>query len=459
MQIHQLRLENFRIFKKAQVDFRPITLLTGANSSGKSSVLSAITAILQSRSPHTFPFQFVPNGKICSLGSYKDIAHGRSTRTKFSIGLTLQSGEDEIEFDGRYRYSASGDQVLPDKVYYKRKEDSIELLWAGQEEGYRAIIRADTHNEMMKNEFMVGLKQIFSELEKTVENSTKGRKGSSRELRTLFQQHKTRWFKLKSRNSLEVIDELRRYPVGLHTLRMIDIALNELANSTSYIGPVRVHPSRYYLTEDAGQSIDQAGKNSIPLLYDWRKHHQKRYKEVVDSIQLLELATKIETRSSLDEILKLDVQPFEHPERVGFADVGFGISQALPILIADAALPKGGTLLVNQPEVHLHPSSQALLGNYFASRLKTRRYILETHSEYLINRLRLLAVQGKLNVKDVSILFFEAPSSSTKTPTIHSIEIGEDGSLINAPRSFFQTYFLDTFSLALGGFQENAQSS
>ncbi len=459
MQIHQLRLENFRIFKKAQVDFRPITLLTGANSSGKSSVLSAITAILQSRSPHTFPFQFVPNGKICSLGSYKDIAHGRSTRTKFSIGLTLQSGEDEIEFDGRYRYSASGDQVLPDKVYYKWKEDSIELLWAGQEEGYRAIIRADTHNEMMKNEFMVGLKQIMSNLERKAENGAKGKERRNSELESLFLQHKARWFKLRSRNSIEIIDELRKHLPGPQILMNLERVLNLLADSIIYIGPVRAHPARYYLTEDAGQSIDQAGKNSIPLLYDWKKHHQRRYKEVVNSIQLLELATKIEARSGLDEILKLDVQPFEHPERVGFADVGFGISQALPILIADAALPKGGTLLVNQPEVHLHPSSQALLGNYFASRLKTRRYILETHSEYLINRLRLLAVQGKLNVKDVSILFFEAPSSSTKTPTIHSIEIGEDGSLINAPRSFFQTYFLDTFNLALGGFQENAQSS
>ncbi|MFN2452998.1 MAG: DUF3696 domain-containing protein [Pyrinomonadaceae bacterium] len=459
MQIHQLRLENFRIFKKAQADFRPLTLLTGANSSGKSSVLSAITAVLQSQSPHTFPFQFVPNGKTCSLGSYKDIAHGRSTRTKFSIGLSLRNEEEEIVLDGRYRYSASGDQVLPDKVYYKKKENSIELLWSGQEEGYRAIIHADTHNEMLKKEFMVGLKQIMSNMMREAKKDAKGKGKTSSAIETMFQQHKARWFKLKSRNSLEILNALRIHPAGVQILIGLDSTLDELANSTAYIGPVRVHPARYYLTEDAGQSVDQAGKNSIPLLYDWKKHQQRRYKDVVDSIQLLELATKIDTRSGLDEILKLDVQPFEHTERVGFADVGFGISQALPILVADAALPKGGTLLVNQPEVHLHPSSQALLGDYFASRLKTRRYILETHSEYLINRLRLLAVQGKLNVKDVSILFFEAPSVSTKTPTIHCIEIGEDGSLINAPKSFFQTYFLDTFNLALGGFQENAHSS
>src|SRR5262249_16435254 len=156
---------------------------------------------------------------------------------------------------------------------------------------------------------------------------------------------------------------------------------------------------------DAGQAIDPAGKNSIPLLFEWRKYSPGKYREVISLLRTLELASTIEARFGLEEVSKLEVQPYRHHEKPNIVDLGIGIAQTLAMLIADVALTRDGTLVVNQPEVHLHPSSQALLGNYLASRLRSRNYILETHSEYLINRLRVLAVQGKLNVDDVSILF------------------------------------------------------
>jgi hypothetical protein len=452
MHIKQLRLENFKIFKKAQVDFRPITLLTGTNSSGKSTILNALTAILQIQPPHVFPFEFIPNGRSCSLGSFRDIAHGQNTRNNFLIGLSLQDGENEVLIDGQYRYSPSGDQILPNKIFYQNKGDGIEVKWSGHEEGYQAIIRADTHNEMISDEFMIALKGVLSSIDKPRTAGSKGKAKKSANIDALFTRHESKWVKLKSRNPIEIFKEVQNYPAGMHIILELQRVLEKLHSETSYIGPVRVHPSRYYLTEDSGQTVDPTGKNSIALLYEWKKYFPKKYQEVIRSIQLLELASKIETKSSLDEILKLNIQPYKHVERVSFADVGFGISQVLPILIADVALPKNGTLLINQPEVHLHPSSQALLANYFATRSKIRRYVIETHSEYLINRLRLLTVKGDLKADDVSILFLEEPKGVAKGPRIHYLGIGEDGSLVNAPKSFFETYFLDTFNLALGGF-------
>src|SRR5262249_6761432 len=143
---------------------------------------------------------------------------------------------------------------------------------------------------------------------------------------------------------------------------------------------------------------------AIAILYEWKRHDHKKFRELILLIEMLKLATKVEAKSSLDEILRLNIQPFLHKDRFSIADVGFGISQVLPVLMADVALPKDSTLAVNQPEVHLHPSSQAMLGNYFASRLDRRNYIIETHSEYLINRLRLLVVKGDLATEDVSII-------------------------------------------------------
>src|SRR4051794_39592255 len=110
----ELRLENFKIFKEAHIKFRPLTLLTGTNSSGKSTVLHALAAILQMYPGRSFPFEFVSSGRNCALGSYKNIVHGGNTRTRFGIELWLHHEGDTVVLRGRYRYAPSGNQILPD---------------------------------------------------------------------------------------------------------------------------------------------------------------------------------------------------------------------------------------------------------------------------------------------------------------------------------------------------------
>jgi predicted ATPase len=450
MKITQLRLGNFKIFKKAHFDLAPLTLLTGTNSSGKSTILNAITGVLQSQSPHSYPFEFVPNGKNCLLGSYRDIAHRKTTRTNFSVGLSLQQGTTRIDVDGQYRYSSSGDQILPDKIDYKKNEDELHLIWRGQDVGYRAIAHGKTPMESLDDEMREALKAFMDSVIRTAQKKALKTKLS---VDDVFKRHLAKWFSLKGRNARDIANEIKQDRVGARLLSELRTHLDQLTRSVAYIGPVRAYPARYYSTAEGEQVIDPAGKNTIPFLYEWKKYSPKKYKEVVRNIQSLELASMVDTKSNLDEILKVSVRPYRHSERVNLADVGFGVSQALPILVADVALPKDGTLLVNQPEVHLHPSSQARLGDLFSSRLKTRRYLLETHSEYLINRLRLLAVEGQLDVNDVSILFFDV-QRRLRQPKIHVIGIAKDGSLINAPKSFFDTYYLDTFDIAMGGFSD-----
>jgi energy-coupling factor transporter ATP-binding protein EcfA2 len=461
MQIKQLRLGNFKIFSDAKIDFRPLTLLTGTNSSGKSTILNALTSILQTQQPYLFPFEFIPNGKNCSLGSFRDIVHKSNFKAGFSLGFTLEDpSRGECVIEGSYRYSSSGNQILPERIFFRVENDNFEIKWAGHEKGYRAIIRSNTHKEMLQNELMVNFSKSVVSILQSVdegESSKKGAKKVGRNLANKFEhiflgEQVNKWFGLKSRTPRELLEEMKEQPAGGLLVGILTSILSHFSKHSIYIGPVRVYPSRFYQTEDISELVDAMGNHSVNLLYDWKRHSPKKFAEVISIIKLLELASGVDTESSLDEILKLDIRPFKHRERVNLADVGFGVSQLLPIAIADVALPLKGTLLVNQPEVHLHPSSQAQLGNYFASRLKTRSYILETHSEYLINRLRALAVEGTLDVQNVSIIFLEAPVGAAKNPKIHYIEIGKDGSLNNAPKSFFETYFLDTFKIATGGF-------
>ena len=106
------------------------------------------------------------------------------------------------------------------------------------------------------------------------------------------------------------------------------------------------------------------------------------------------------------------------------------------------------TLLVAQPEIHLHPSVQAALGDYLVRRVnqENKRYIIETHSEYLLNRIRLAIVKGEIKPSDVAIYYF---ANSTDGSTTYPVEFTKDGQIIGAPREFFDTYMMDVMEIAL----------
>jgi predicted ATPase len=102
-----------------------------------------------------------------------------------------------------------------------------------------------------------------------------------------------------------------------------------------------------------------------------------------------------------------------------------------------------------QPEIHLHPSIQANLGDYLVKQVneKKKQYIVETHSEYLLNRIRLLIVKGEIEPEDVAVYYFE--NSVKEGSVTHRIEFTKDGQILNAPRGFFETYMIDTMDIAL----------
>lgn len=134
---------------------------------------------------------------------------------------------------------------------------------------------------------------------------------------------------------------------------------------------------------------------------------------------------------------------------VNLVDVGYGVSQVLPLLVDSLQRLKVNDLfLVQQPEVHLHPRAQAELGTFFASMAnETRRFVVETHSEYLLDRVRMEVRSGKhIRAEDVSILYFERDKNGAH---IHNIELDSAGSIVNPPPGYRQ-FFLDEELALLG---------
>jgi len=122
-------------------------------------------------------------------------------------------------------------------------------------------------------------------------------------------------------------------------------------------------------------------------------------------------------------------------------DVGYGVSQALPILVDSLQRPSSEIFLLQQPEVHLHPRAQAEMGSFFARQVGERkRFVIETHSDHLVDRIRMEVRKGKcIRPSDVSLLYFERHEHGA---TIHNLEIDKNGTITNPPPGFRQ-FFLD----------------
>ena len=130
-------------------------------------------------------------------------------------------------------------------------------------------------------------------------------------------------------------------------------------------------------------------------------------------------------------------------------DVGYGVSQALPVITELLRPDAPSMFLLQQPEVHLHPSAQAALGSLFCRIAGPKRQlVVETHSDYLMDRVRMDVRDGEsdLTPDDVSILYFEREDLDVK---IHSLRIDEEGNILDAPDGY-RSFFMEETSRDLG---------
>ena len=129
-------------------------------------------------------------------------------------------------------------------------------------------------------------------------------------------------------------------------------------------------------------------------------------------------------------------------------DVGYGVSQALPILTEILRADSPQMFLLQQPEVHLHPSAQAALGSLFCEIATARQLVVETHSDHLVDRIRMDVRDRKtdLQAEDVSILFFEPGEIDV---TIHSLRLDDDGNVLDAPPTY-RRFFMDEMRRSIG---------
>lgn len=232
--------------------------------------------------------------------------------------------------------------------------------------------------------------------------------------------------------------------------------------SIHYLAPLRSPPKRYYLTDlESAPGLDPAGEflgyflrdieragawsvdppgsgeaSNVPLLValqQWLLYLRDGKVFPPDATY-----REVEITSTRNIILEFRLRSLEGADFHALADSGFGYSQVIPLLIRCLSADQGDTVLIEQPELHLHPAIQIRLAQFFLAMVRANKQIvIETHSEHMVNALRVLSAENlePKEATDIKVFFLEAEAG--KVPKIYDLTIQEDGTVPDWPKSFF----------------------
>jgi predicted ATPase len=402
----RLRLLNFKAWKQPDpIDLKPVTILLGTNSSGKSSLIQSLLLLKQTvQSPDRSIHLNLGGDEVNDLfefGDFEDVLH-KSKDIKRHFGISLRFKRpvtDRIQngfFSSLYGQTSS------------RNVTTEAMKLQSGDRKFQAFRRS-------KGAFSI-----------KVDEEAKPR-GQSR----LYAPERSIAFSADAIACLESDGPI---------VEDISLAIRRELEGITYLGPLRRKPQRDYpwnrgkpgdLGSDGRGAIDALLASSL-----LKGDEQNRVvDQVSDWLSRMNLAEKLEVkqqgRSNRYELIV---------HRDGIAcnlrDVGIGVSQVLPVLVASFFAPDGGTIILEEPEIHLHPLAQATLAELFieVSRSRNVQFIVETHSEHLFRRMQTLIAKDAKTLEETAMYFVERDGPVANLLTL---EIDQYGRVKNWPEGFF----------------------
>lgn len=430
----KLKLTNVRCFADpAPVRIAPLTILVGENSTGKSSFLALQRATLDligGQGDVNF------NKDPFFLGAYDQIAHyrgGRGGRADFfEIGIRntindprkTKKKASSLEANYTARFVKRGSQPELSQITFRCGRHSIKIAF-NHDKTPSIRINTPSWSGILPKEVsqFIPIGTIFPF----------GERGGYffYFLREFATRKRIKNFSL----SKEDASVLSGYWSS---------ALEPFFISSFSVTPVRTKPERTYDPIDDTQR--SAGSHVPMLLAKTRFTDRERWKTVKETIEKFGQESGLFKEISLKTLGHSDSDPFQimikiFGPRSNLIDVGYGVSQVLPIITDIIMEDRARFYLLQQPEVHLHPRAQAELASFFGEIVtkSKSKIMIETHSDYMIDRIRMdVRDKKRLKPEDVSILFFERTGRDVE---IHSIGLDKQGNLLNVPKSY-RSFFL-----------------
>jgi len=408
-----LKLDNFKIWKSTgPMRLAPVTLLLGTNSSGKSSLIQSLLLIRQTvkgDDPNLDLNLGNPDaGDSVTLGQFRDVLcrHGDGPR----IGIEFRWSEsgvagDSTLFNARYRTGPAGSAEL----------DYLRLGRDGQ--GFNVLRR----------------KPGIYRLQLADERKSRGQSADFRPQRS---------FALAPAALLRLGADGER-------IRDVGPALLDELGRIIYLGPVRRLAQRDYvwsgrmpatIGDDGAKAVDALIASGVAALAAKRRGKTPPVEAalIADTgawLKRMDLADALSVRP-LGGSTRYELIVERQGEHTNLKDVGVGVSQVLPVIVAALHAAPGHVVIVEEPESHLHPLAESLLAELFAqvSRERHVQFIAETHSEHLFRRMQTLMARQQIDRDQIALYFVERDGLAAR---LRELVPNEFGAITNWPDRFF----------------------
>ncbi len=406
--ITHIRMKNFKSWKDSgEVQLAPLTGFFGTNSSGKSSLLQMLLLLKQTaeRKDAEEVIFFGDETSYVNLRDFREVIHEHDPGNELYFMIEAAVSSPNLIKDwalmpiSRFTFETeiieNRDKLCVNSLCYKSLYNNTKYSWQSEH---------TVNND--ENTSDINIKSCYG---------------------------------LTSSKDIEESEMLDTFSSGfeLHFSHVF------------YLGPIRAHPQRQYHWEgDHPKDIGKLGDKTIDallsaridrktILYDEGEVSiEERISEWLREMKLANSFMLERSNNHNGKDYDVRIQMKEDGPKIALADMGYGLSQFLPVLVLCYYAPEGSTLILEQPGIHLHPMVQAQLADLLIEVVNERKLqiLVESHSEHLLSRLQLRVAEEKIAANQTALYFCENENGTSK---IKSLELDDLGNITNWPKNFF----------------------
>lgn len=438
----KLRIKNFKAWKDSgDIRLAPLTVLFGANSAGKTSIPQLLLLLKQTaESPdRQRALQLGDSRTLVDAGTFDDVVHGHDLTlpVEFTLGWSLE--QDLSVRDPLTNVEYSGDALE-----------------------FSARLAADARHQPRTASFRYELRRGEQPVvDLAVSEKTDGKRQRKQpefdlsSFRYPLTRHPGRaWALPEPVRFYGFPDEVAAYYQNAAFASDFVLELERVLKSLFYVGPLREYPKRLYLwSGEVPDHVGVKGERAVEaiLAASDRSFNSKPKQKtkplpqlVAERLEAMGLIHDFQVKQLGEHRKEYEVLVRTSPKlpEVKLTDVGFGVSQVLPVIVECFYVPRRSIVIFEQPEIHLHPRVQADLADLFVDAIRARegsvardcQFIIESHSEHFLRRLQRRIAEEELSEQDAALYFIHTEGAQAR---IEQLDVDAYGNIRNWPENFF----------------------